>query len=911
VAEHEGLLERDAEAAALVRLLDRAARRRGVSAAIEGPAGIGKTSLLRAAISAAEERGLRVLRAAGSELESSFAFGVAGQLFAHHLSDDVLTGAAAQAPAILGLGGDAAAGDRETYAAAHALYWLTANLAEGRPVLIAVDDAQWADAASLRFLHFLARRLEGVPAAVVVATRPPEQGMTDPLLDALLAVVGTTLRLAPLSDEGVAELVELRLGVPPDPEFVAGCEQATGGNAFLLEELLRTLAAGGIEPVAASLAAVEAAAPDAVRRRVAAALAATPPEAGALARAVAVLGEAEVPLAAALAGIPPKDAVEAARLLEHAALLAPGRTLRFAHPLLATSVLASMPGGERSAAHARAAELLADAGASLDARASHLLATRPAADPAVVAVLREAARAAAARGAPDTVATYLRRALLESPPVEDLPGLLLELGNAERGVRAFDASVETYIRGLEADPDPETRTALVLALCQAYYLSGNFGAAVDALEAERGPAADGNLFALCLLDPDRRHTIVDRVERYREQARRGELDEPSLLAVIGSASVAAARPRDEGVPLVRLGLERLSGFGLGVFLALGWGVLALDVADHGDEAERHVQRALAASRERGDAASTAFLLGYLSRIVYRLGRLAEAETIGWATVDLLQGLEESQFSVFPLLDALVERSQVSEAERLISTIPQAGSPQRDAIFLMMRGRVELAAGRPDAALGFLLEAGEILDRCEMLHPNFAPWRSLAALAAHETGRADEARRLAAENLAISERSEAPSAIGRALRTSGIVEGRLDLLERSCEVLEPTPDGLELAASLTELGSALLRAGRREEGLERLRRGLDLAYASGARTLEERARAELVAAGTRPRRAALTGVDALTGSELQVATLAAQGLTNREIAQTLFVTTKTVEQHLSKAYGKLGIGGRQELPAALG
>jgi tetratricopeptide (TPR) repeat protein len=921
VAEHEGLLERDAEAAALVRLLERAAKRRGVAASIEGPAGIGKTSLLAEAVAAAEERGFRVLRGAGSELESSFAFGVVGQLF-RNVVDDVgaLEGAAAQAPAVLGLGGGALPEDE--HAASHALYWLTANLAEQRPTLLAVDDAQWADAASLRFLHFLARRLEGLPVALVVATRPPEAGVTDPLLDALLAVVATTLRLAPLSDEAVAELVQRRLGAPPDPEFVAACEQASGGNAFLLEQLLRSLAADGVEPRAASLAAVEMAAPDAVRRRVAAALASTPPAAHALARALAVLGEAEAPVAAAVAGIDPSEAVKAARALERAALLAPGRRLRLAHPLIATSVLASMPEGERSDSHARAARMLAEAGAPIDARAVHLLNTRPAADQDVVAVLREAAAAATVRGAPEAGVAYLRRAVVEPPPAEELPGLLLALGTAATRAGRFDEAVDALRRALASGPDSETHTELVLALSRAHYLGGHFVEAMEALEREprgavddldpRTMTLDANLFALLLLDPERRHLIEERLEHYRAEAQRGALDDPIMLALIGGSSVASGRPREEGIPLVRRALEedRLSGFGDEVIYAYGWAMAALDSADHSAEAIAQIDRALAESRRHGAATLTAFLLSYQARAIYRAGRVAEAEAIGWTAIDLLRGLEETQFFIFPLLDALVERAKVDEAERLAAAIPYAGSPQRDAMLELMRGRVMLAAGRPAEALELLVQCGEVFDALEIRQPNLAPWRALGAVAAHEAGRPDDAARYAAENLQISKTCGAQTAIGRALRVHALVEDDFDALEESCAVLEPTDDGLEHAYSLTELGTALMRRGRREEALERLRWAMDVAHASGARTIEERARKELVAAGARPRRAALTGVEALTGSELQVARLAAEGLTNREIAQTLFVTTKTVEQHLSKAYGKLGIQGRSELPGKL-
>jgi DNA-binding CsgD family transcriptional regulator len=135
-------------------------------------------------------------------------------------------------------------------------------------------------------------------------------------------------------------------------------------------------------------------------------------------------------------------------------------------------------------------------------------------------------------------------------------------------------------------------------------------------------------------------------------------------------------------------------------------------------------------------------------------------------------------------------------------------------------------------------------------------------------------------------------------------------EEAVRVLEGSQTALRRARASVELGSALRRAGKRRDAREPLREGLDLAHRCGARALAERAREELVAAGGRPRRRATTGVDAMTPRERQVAGLAAQGMSNREIAEALFVTLKTVEWHLSHAYEKVGVQSRRELGAAM-
>jgi len=194
------------------------------------------------------------------------------------------------------------------------------------------------------------------------------------------------------------------------------------------------------------------------------------------------------------------------------------------------------------------------------------------------------------------------------------------------------------------------------------------------------------------------------------------------------------------------------------------------------------------------------------------------------------------------------------------------------------------------------------------------WRAEAALALFATGDAEGALRTARAELALAERWGAPRALGRALRVVGQLTGGadgLDLLRRSVDVLDGSPARLEGARSLAELGAALRRAGRRQEAREPLARALDAAEVCGAAELARGVGTELRAAGFRPRRSRLVGVEALTPSEARVAELAAGGASNREIAQALFVTTKTVEVHLTSAYRKLGARRRTDLARLLG
>jgi DNA-binding CsgD family transcriptional regulator len=200
-----------------------------------------------------------------------------------------------------------------------------------------------------------------------------------------------------------------------------------------------------------------------------------------------------------------------------------------------------------------------------------------------------------------------------------------------------------------------------------------------------------------------------------------------------------------------------------------------------------------------------------------------------------------------------------------------------------------------------------------LNPASLPWRSAAALAAHRLGDEEAARRLVDEELRLASDFGAPGPLGRAMRTAGVIangsEG-LELLGRAVALGEGSQAALERARTLIEFGAALRRSRRRADSRGPLQAGADLAVRCGAERLAARARDELVASGSRPRRLALSGIEALTPRERQVAELAAEGMSNREIAEALFVTRKTVEWHLRNAYEKLGVRSRAQLRAPL-
>ena len=351
------LVERELELETVERLLAGARAGSGGAVVFEGPAGIGKSSLLAAARTAAAAE-LRVLSARGGELERELPFGIVRQLLEPVVvacdaeeREALLAGAAALAKPVL-FAADPEAGAEPSFSALHGLYWLTINLADAQPLLVAVDDAHWADVASLRWLIYLARRLAGVPLALVLATRPAEPGPVQELLDELLVIPEVAvLQPGGLSEQAITMLAVQLLAAEPDPSFVTACQRATGGNPFLLLELLRELDRRGIAPSRENAGLASQLSSQGVGRAVRARLRRLPPECTALARAVAVLGDpAEPALAAQLAGLDDDAASRAADALAEAVIFEPGRRLAFVHPLVRSSVYSELSSQERARA---------------------------------------------------------------------------------------------------------------------------------------------------------------------------------------------------------------------------------------------------------------------------------------------------------------------------------------------------------------------------------------------------------------------------------------------------------------------------------------------------------------------------------------------------------------------------------
>jgi predicted ATPase len=365
------LIERDRELAALAGLLDAALGRDGGVVLLEGPAGIGKSALLAAVADRARGAGMLVLSARGGELEREFGFGVVRQLFERTLAtfpasrrQALLSDAARFAAPALDLAAVTASDLPQTpdpFSVMHGLYWLTLNLGAERAVLLCVDDAHWADMPSLRWLAYLARRLEGVPLALVIAARPAEADT-----DAVGAVLGAlraesavgVLRPEALSEPAVAALAGSRLRRQAAPAFVRACHELTAGNPFLIGELLRAVAAAGLPADEASVRQLRRLAPEGVSAAVLLRLSRLSADARAVALAVVVLEpHAEQRYVIELAGLDEAACAVGVDALRGAEILAAGRPWSFVHPLIRAAIETQVGGAERARLHKRAARI--------------------------------------------------------------------------------------------------------------------------------------------------------------------------------------------------------------------------------------------------------------------------------------------------------------------------------------------------------------------------------------------------------------------------------------------------------------------------------------------------------------------------------------------------------------------------
>jgi DNA-binding CsgD family transcriptional regulator len=915
------LLERDRELLEIDHTLTAVLAGTGRVLLLEGPPGVGKTSLIEAACKLASAQGALVLRATAAALEEDLSWGVVRSALSGQLVDprrrQVLLSGAAAAAAPLFTSATSPEGPDAIGAILHGLYWLISDLAAARQVAVVIDDAHWVDAPSARWLGHLAARVAELPVALVIAARPAAASKA---FWSTIAAARTTrlLSLQPLSRDATRTLVAGSI-TEAEPAVADACHEATAGNPFLLGELLRQV--GSLPATRLNPEQIRGLRPDSIRRSVLLRLAQLDSRARELCFAIAVLGQAATSsLAAQLVSLGSEAAAVAVGELEGADVIRTRPQLAFVHPLVLDIVEREMPAPRRDALHRAATELLAAQGAPPETLAPHLLATEPGSRRAVPSTLRAAAAGALATGAPENAVAYLRRALAEPPPESELTGVLVELGQAE-GMLGDPAGVDRLRQALARSRDPRERGLIAGALGGLLAVIGELQemislchtAAAELPESERElrlrllaharTAAAQTLTGLPAEPPG-----VTMAEL------RGET--PGERVLLAAVANTGTRTSETNMSVLCEMAERALG-GTALLNDVGaespqfWAATTtLMFGDRYDEAERLIALASADSSRRGSPRGYALCVAFGSSLLYRLGKLRECAEDARAASELLAGEPLVRaYALSFLLDALIDQGALAEARLAISDEGLDELPLTAAFSLLRVGRARLWRAEGDYAAA--LRELTVLDAAlGDFSPVFSPWRAEIALALHAAGDSERAREVAVGEVHRSERVGSRWAGARALHALGVVTGTVEPLEQADVMTRGMPIRLERSRVLVELGGALRRRGRSRDAQPPLREGLDLADRCGAVLLASRAREELLAVGARPRRSRISGRDALTASELRVCRMAADGASNREIAQALFVGLRTVETHLTRAYDKLGIAGRDGLADAL-
>ena len=937
IDDRAALIEREAELAAIADALE------GVSPAaggrtllIEGPAGIGKTTLMAELERMAGEAGFRVLSARGSEIERDFAFGVVRQLFGPILRTaseaerkQILSGPAGLAASIFGLADAPSIEAGPAEASLYGLYWLAAALTEARPVAVVLDDAHWCDTASLRFIEYLGRRLAGVPLLVVLAARPAEPGVQTEMLSRMrVELEPRAITPGLLSEGATSAIVRRRLGEEAPAEVLGACHVATGGNPLLIEEMLAELDDRDGLTSAEEIAAMG---PKRIAESLIGRAGALGAEGPIVLNALAVLGDgSELRAIGPLAGVDPARAAEIVDGLAAASILEGGSDHRFAHPLLGTSVYEAIPTATRGALHARAAGLLGELGAPAEEVTAHLLRCEPGSVAGALDVLELAGSRAAESGAPDSVATYLRRALGEAMETDRRGELLHRLGRAEVALRD-PAAIAHLEQAASLASDPSRALDITMELADVLALAGLWEAAMQAIDSGLDRFGDTGLPGLLDLeamraaargyDPETAAAYEADLPRLLELVHgRHDVESSHLRWVLGALGAIHGRPRGEVLDLIgpASGAWTLAHRGRESSLVFQ-AVMTLLLVDAQEESERIAAALQEDGRRRGSLMGMIAGAGYAAALEARRGQLGPSEASMQVAFELLRENELSLMAlttfVHVCLDTIVERPGMGDLAKLVESLempPAFGRTMSGAMVLEVRAAMRAMRGEREGALADLREA-ELIFRPLQAGPRVSSWRSRLALALPAEA-APKALELATEELELARLCEAPRAEGIALRTLGLLEGGeggLKRLHESVAVLRSCDSPLELARSLAELGSALRRGNQRSEARDQLREALDLAQRCGAERLEQRVREEVRIAGGKPRRSAISGPNSLTPAEQRVAIAAAGGATNREIAQTLFVSLRTVEMHLTNTYRKLGDCSRADLALVIG
>ena len=549
------------------------------------------------------------------------------------------------------------------------------------------------------------------------------------------------------------------------------------------------------------------------------------------------------------------------------------------------------------------------------------------ADSFVVETLRQAAARSVAKGAAEAAVFYLRRALEEPPAPPERLEVLFELGVAELKSGLAAEALEHLRQAVEELEAVTSRPEILLAYAHAIAVLGSQSESLELMRSTSDAIRDLNrdlhwriearLITASEWETDLYPIVEDRLALVRKEELAGGVGAGMLLATAASQKARRGAARAEATALAERALASGAFDDADELLFCVAAPFTLTVAGRFAEASEAFGLAISAAQRQGNLLNLAALPLYRGFLRLQLGELLAAE-------EDIRPFDDVAFEDMPifrtyragfLAELLLERGEIAAAEAAVAGQVDDVPPGHTLHFLLARGRTRLESGHPEQAAGDSFAAGSVADSLGIENPAYYGWwRSQAALALRQLGREDEARQLAGDELDLSRRWGAERAIGVSLRVLGLVEGGESgeqWLREAVQVLAGSPARLEHARALVDLGAALRRGNSRSEARKLLRQGVELAHQCGATALVTRGNDELAATGAHRRTVLLSGLDELTASERRVAQMAAEELSNKEIAQALFVTVKTVEQHLGRVYRKLNISSRRQLGTALG
>jgi DNA-binding CsgD family transcriptional regulator len=918
----DDLVERDHELRVLRAALADALDGQGRLALVQGPAGIGKSRLLQEVRRLGAEQGALVLSARGSQLEREFGFGAVRQLFEGTLADagrrtELLRGSAASAASVFGeVSADPATRADGSFAVLHGLYWLTVNLAEQQPVVLAVDDVQWCDTGSVRALAFLLKRLEGLRVLVVVTLRTGEAHEDEALLSELAEDHATVpVAPGPLGAEGTAALVRLRLGEQAHPTFVAACHRTTGGNPLLLRQLLRALEVEGVRPDASHADTVNAIGSRAVSSMVLMRLGRLPAECTEVARALAVLGDgAALPAVAGLSQLDEAAAARAIAALSRAEVVRGESPLGFVHPLVGEAVYSALSSGERELFHERAATELRRHGAAPEQVAAHVMLAPRRGSADAVAVLRAAAVTATERGAADVARRQLERALAEPASADVRPSILVDLGRLS--TLTDGPGAVAHLRSAYAEvTDPDVRAEVAIMLARTLVFAGAPGEATAfartagaALPAGQEDARQG-LISLERIGGYMHGLPESDWQRGAPEVVGDGVGARMLAATLAWEELIANGDRERCIRLAEFSLAdgELQRTDTGLLWVIATFVQEMSEVQTGDFWDRTLADAFA----RGSLFSALAVHLWRGHMLWHHGRLREAlhsirtsneQTQIWGapTVGVPYG------EAF-IIGILLETGELDEARKYVDSI-EGHERFGDGARLVDEniGRLHAAEGDLEEGLARLQRTSQL--QTMVVNPVWRPWRTYQAPVLAALGRHDEARELMVEEVRLAREWGAPSVLGRTLRVAGDLggPGAEAMLREAYDLLLPSVARFELACAELSLARVTEDDAERER---LLRAALERAAACGSPGHYARCAEELVALG-HPAPPDYADVVALTPTERRIAELTVAGAGPSAVAQELFLTPAVVERTMAEVRERLGAVDDAALAAAL-